>query len=46
MFSQELTDPLRSEELVVLGLDELDLVSVVVSISLPFDLLRPNSPET
>jgi len=46
MISQELTDPLRSEGLVVLGFDELDLFSVVVSISLPFAILRSKSPGT
>lgn len=46
MISQELTDPLRSEGLVVLDFDELDLSSVVVSISLPFAMLKLKAPRT
>lgn len=46
VISQELTDPLRSEGLVVLVFDELDLFSVVVSISLPLAMLRPKAPES
>jgi len=46
MISQELMDPLRSERLVVLESDELDLFSVLVSISLWFAMLRPKAPES
>ena len=44
MISQELSDSLRSVRLELLVFDELDLSSVDVSISLPFAMLKPESP--